>query len=68
MNGAKLAAVSSSERVDDADKFLRLTLQINHWDQKFLSELAKGTGLTTPAYVAKLIRDRLQEVREAAKR
>jgi hypothetical protein len=68
MNSGKRAVLGSSDRVDDAHNFLRLTLQINHWDQKFLGELATGEGKSVPGFVGDLVRKRLHEVREAAKR
>jgi hypothetical protein len=68
MNSGKRAVLGSSDRVEDAHNFLRLTLQVNHWDQRFLSELAKGEGKSVPAFIGDLVRKRLEEVRTAAKR
>lgn len=65
MNGAKTKAFGTCEAYEDAN-WLRLTIQLNAWDQRYLSEMAAAEGKKTPAFIGDLIREKLKEAREAA--
>jgi hypothetical protein len=65
MNSAK-RDYPKEDRSEDAH-WLRLTIQLGAWDQRFLSELAKAEGIPTPAFVGNLIREKLKQAREAAR-
>jgi hypothetical protein len=68
MNGGKkFFTISPEERSADPN-FMRVTLALNAWDQKFVAELAAGEGKSVPAFIGTLVRKRLEEVRTAAKR